>query len=177
MEVRVSPFRLEFHEGYKPVIVLPLSQFFLRVVKLGQFIERKINPAPIGQVRTYIPDNIGELQRQAQVIGVIPAACIFIAKDLDTDQTDSAGHPITIFRELRKTRESDLLEIHLHAIKNVFKVQYFERVFPTKLLLTPIGAMPTAVDDRLPFVCPNAFDEANPRTARMTIPSWIIFVI
>ena len=83
--------------------------------KFPQIGERQINPAAFG-VGADVTQDVGELQRLAEINGIIAARGILIAENLDAQQADNRGDAMAIEFELRESFIALDLQIHLATL-------------------------------------------------------------
>ena len=81
--------------------------------QLGQ---RQIDSPPFG-VRAHVPQDVGQLQRLAQIDGVIAAGGIPVPKYLDAEQSDHRGDPVAVQFQIREIGIALDVQIHLHPLE------------------------------------------------------------
>ena len=77
--------------------------------------------ASADEVRADIPDDVGQLKRQPQVLSVGLYALIAIAKDLDTDESNSRGNSTAVLDQRGERLVADVPEIHLHTFNQLLE--------------------------------------------------------
>ncbi len=80
-----------------------------------QFVERQID-AIAARILADVADDIGELERGAEVFGVAQRCGIAVAENLCRHQADHTRHPVTIRLQRGEVGIAVVLQIHLHPV-------------------------------------------------------------
>ncbi len=95
-----------------------LQQIGFRDAEARQFVLRQVD-ASAPRIFADIADDVGELERQAEVMGVLERLAVAVAEDFRREQADHAGDPVAIQVQRLEIRVTDLVEVHLHAVDDL----------------------------------------------------------
>ena len=83
---------------------------------LAQRLARQIEPPDRG-ILVEVAQDVGELERAAEMVGEIPPRLHIHAEDADRQAADRTRDPVAVEIELRPGRGADVAEhVHLHAV-------------------------------------------------------------
>ena len=77
---------------------------------------------PAQRVFADVANDVGQLQRQAQLVGVFGGARIGLAEDARGDFAHHAGHQVAVLRKVRKGEVARLLQVHLAALDHFLEL-------------------------------------------------------
>src|SRR5580698_2468499 len=92
----MGTLRLKLHHANEGAVVCAIPQRFFRITKHSQFAQWQIDASSVAQILIDIPYDIGELKRSAQFPRILFALGIAVAKNLNTDESNRAGDPVTV---------------------------------------------------------------------------------
>src|SRR5207245_7441262 len=127
-EKLTGPPGLELHQLNKALVVMPLYQLALGIMKPRQIFLRKIDPA-IVHILPDVTDDVRHLQSQPQLDCVLFTALVAIPKNLDAHQADRAGDSIAINPELFESGVSQRAQVHFYAGNDFLQHAGRQRVF------------------------------------------------
>src|ERR1043166_5818266 len=106
-----GPRGFKFHQTEERFIVFPETEIFLRIAETGEILLRQINSS-VAQVFSDIADDVGHLERQAELDRVSGAGRIAVPENLDADQPDGARDAVAIHPQFLKGVVADRTQIH-----------------------------------------------------------------
>ena len=104
----------------KAVRVFEAQNLRFRHAEAPHFCQRQINAAALG-VCPHVAENVGQLQRLAERVGIFTARGILVAEDLDTEQPDHGGDAVAVAFEILEGFVSFDVEVHLHAANQLIE--------------------------------------------------------
>ena len=106
-----------------------MSQNFVgRNAEFFQFILRQINSSPFG-IRAHVAQNVGELERFAQVDGVTAARGILVAENLDAQEASHRSNAIAVKFKLLEVLVTLDLKIHFASLEQFVEQRERKAVF------------------------------------------------
>lgn len=84
-------------------------------LELLQFIDRQVDAAA-PRVVADVADDVGELERQSQLAGIVQRARILVAEHAGRQFADHAGHVPTVLAQAGPVQVAGLVQVHLHAV-------------------------------------------------------------
>src|SRR5581483_6622426 len=118
---------LELHQAAELVAVHAAQDVVFRDAEAPEVLQGQINAAARG-VLAHVADDVGELERDTQVLGVIASARIAVAEDFYADEADRRGHPVAVQAQLLEALVARAREIHLDAVDDFLEVTARNRV-------------------------------------------------
>ena len=91
----MGTFSLKLHQGLKSRTVAALQDILRLHVKALQLVDRQVNP-PAQRVFTDIANDVGELKRQSQGVGISCGGVICLSKNVGSHFAHNACHQMTI---------------------------------------------------------------------------------
>src|SRR6202030_603243 len=104
--------RLKLHQLHKAIVVLSILQLLLGIMEARQVFLRQINSTG-AEIFADVAENVGRLQSQTELDGVFLTGGVAVTENFDADQTDGAGHPITINPQFLERLETLNAQFHL----------------------------------------------------------------
>ncbi len=123
----MGAFGLEAHQRRETVGILPLQDFVGLDVELLQLRHGKVDAAH-HRVFPDVPDDVRQLESEAQRMGVFHGAFVGRAEDARRHLADDAGHQVAIPREALEVQVTGLLEIHLASLDHGLQVALLDTV-------------------------------------------------
>ena len=99
---------------------LAAAQVFLGHTKPDQILRRQVD-APAAQIDGHVADDVGQLQRDAEALGIGQTPDVTVAEDLDADQTHRRRDSTAVFEQGVEGLVSRMREIHLDAVDQRFE--------------------------------------------------------
>ena len=93
------------------------EQFVRLDVKTLQLIDGQVDAATSG-VFAYVTDDVGQLQRQTQLVGIGGGGVRALTKDAGGDFAHHPRHPVAIGLQLGKVQIAVLVQVHLATIND-----------------------------------------------------------
>ena len=112
---------LKPHQVAERRIPLPARERFLRVSEPPHIFAREIDP-PARHVRAEIAQDVRELKRHSQILGVRSAALLLVPEDAQADEADHRGHAVAVATKLLESTVAKLRQIHLDAREKLVQV-------------------------------------------------------
>ena len=113
--------------------ILPPQDLLRRNLAPRQLGERQGDPPSLA-IRSNVAQDVGQLQRLAQVNGVVPAGRIPVAKHLDAEQPHDGGHAVAIQFELLVILIPIDVEVHFDTQQQRVKMVEGQAVLPNDRL-------------------------------------------
>jgi hypothetical protein len=114
----MRPLRLKLHQGGEALAItigrLALQNFMGFDLKLLQLRDRQIHP-PAPRIVTYIADDVSQLHRQTQLVGILHRGSFLPAKNTCRDLAHHPGYQMAVVRQPGKINVARLVEVHLAA--------------------------------------------------------------
>ncbi|KAG0778344.1 hypothetical protein G6F22_011289 [Rhizopus arrhizus] len=106
---------LELHQGVEAVRILAIQDVRGLDLELLHVIDGDVDAAAAGVVAD-VPDDVGHLERQAQLFGVDQRLGIAVAEDAGGQLAHDAGGLPAVIAHARPIQVAGLVQVHLHAI-------------------------------------------------------------
>ena len=114
--------RLSFEQGRNRRREPPRPQVVFGHAVGRQFVERQVQAAA-GQIGRHVAQDVGQLEGQAQFLGVAAGARILVAEDLDADEADRGGDLVAVGPQVAERGETRRLEVHRAAVDELLERQ------------------------------------------------------
>src|SRR5215510_16397700 len=93
-----------------------------------QLVERQVD-AVLARVLADVADDVSELKRGAERLGVLERLRIGVAEDSRSQQPDGARDVVAVALERLEVRVARLLQVHLHAVENLVQAQLRDAIW------------------------------------------------
>src|SRR5262245_12440171 len=112
---------LERHQRTHTCGVPAGEQLLLVAAEVSQVLERKVDAAA-GAVLAHVAQDVGELERDAEVARIVRGGGMPAAEDLDAEEADGGGDQVAVLLERAEGPVAPAREIHLDAADQVREV-------------------------------------------------------
>src|SRR5262245_79510 len=119
--VGASPTALERHQRAHSWGVAAGEELLLVAAEVPQILERQVDAAA-GAVLAHVAQDVGELERDAEVVRIVHGGGMPAAEDLDAQEADGGGDQVAVLLELVEGPVAPAREIHLDAADQVREV-------------------------------------------------------
>ena len=117
---------LSFEQGRDRRCEVPGLQIVFGHAVGRQFVERQVEAAA-RQIGRHVAQDVGQLEGQAQFLGVAAGARILVAEDLDADEADRGGDLVAVGPKIAEGGETHRLEIHRTTVDELLEGQPLDR--------------------------------------------------
>ena len=124
---RVGALGLELHQCDETIGVHAVEDLVRLHVELLQFVHGQVDASAQG-VLAHVAQDVGELQRQAELVGIGGGLRIGLAEDARRDFADHAGHQVAVARKAGKVEIPGLLQVHLAAVDHFVELACLDAV-------------------------------------------------
>ena len=83
-----------------------------------EFVGRQVDAAA-ARILADVANDVGELEGEAEIVGVLQGAPVFVAEDLGGEQADHAGHPVAVEVQRLEVGIAGLRQVHFHAVDDL----------------------------------------------------------
>ena len=111
----VGPARLKLHEFDEAIGLTALEDLVGLDIKLLQLVHRQVDATAQG-IFTNIPDDVGELQGQAEFVGVVCGLLLRLAENVGCHFAHHTGHQMAIALQAWIVEVTGLIQVHLATL-------------------------------------------------------------
>src|SRR6266568_1745920 len=109
---------LELHQPGEVLGVAPVQDVRGGDLELPELVHREIDAA-LARVFAHVADDVGELEREAEPLGVVERPWIAVAEDRRRERADHARHAMAVELQRREIQIAALIQVHLHAVHDL----------------------------------------------------------
>ena len=128
----VRTLGLKAHEGGEALGIHTVEDFVRLDVELLQLAHRQVD-APAPGVFAHVADDVGELQRLAQGVGVVGGLLLRLAEDARRHFAHDAGHEVAVALQVGVIEVTGLMQVHLAAFDHRLQMALFDAEFATEV--------------------------------------------